>query len=245
MKKSSIFTSLTSLFCAFSVFCVLNSVSAVFAEGIPADKPVPEGFTSLFDGKTLDGWDGDPAFWSVQDACLTGISTAEHPVTYNTFLIWKGGEVGDFELLADFCLTNHNSGIQYRAFENPGKPWSLGGYQGDIAGTPYMGIVYGENYRGILCQRGEQCSIDENGKISVIGHVGDKDELLTHIAIDGWNTYRIVAKGNVCTQYINGYKVSELTDNDKAARFSGLLGFQLHAGPAMKVQFKNVFLKKN
>jgi len=228
-----------------SLAALTLSASAFASDKVPADKAAPEGFVSLFDGKTLNGWDGDPTYWSVQDGCLTGISTPEHPIKYNTFLIWKDGEIADFELEVDFRLFNGNSGIQYRAFMNPGKPWSMGGYQGDIAGVPHMGIVYGENYRGILCQRGQQTTLDKNGKPNVTGKVGDKAELLTHIDLNGWNTYRIVAKGNVCTQYINGFKVSEVIDEDDAARFSGLLGFQLHVGPPMKVQFKNVFLKKN
>ncbi|MBQ6109234.1 MAG: DUF1080 domain-containing protein [Thermoguttaceae bacterium] len=226
-----------------TVFVSLFLFSLASAGEMPADKAAPEGFQSLFDGKTLDGWDGDPAFWSVQDGCITGISTAETPVKYNTFLTWTKGEVADFELLCDFCLTNHNSGIQYRAFKNE-KPWSLGGYQADIAGPPHMGIVYGEGYRGILCQRGDQTTIGKDGKQTVTGKVGDKNELLDHIDLTGWNTYRIVAKGNVLTQYINGYKVSELIDEDAVARFSGVLGFQMHVGPAMKVQFKNIFLKE-
>jgi len=226
-----------------AAFLSLFLCVVVSAGEMPADKVAPEGFKSLFDGKSLDGWDGDPAYWSVQNGCLTGISTPENPIKYNTFLIWKNGEVADFELLCDFCLFNHNSGIQYRAFKNE-KPWSLGGYQGDIAGQPYMGIVYGEGYRGILCQRGDQTTIGKGGKGTVTGKVGDRDELLTHIDLNGWNTYRIVAKGNVISQYINGYKVSEIIDEDDVARFSGLLGFQMHVGPAMKVQFKNIFLKE-
>lgn len=228
---------------AFSVAVTASSLLTLSAGEMPADKAAPEGFVSLFDGKTLDGWDGDPSYWSVQDGCITGISTDAKPIAYNTFLVWKNGEVADFELQADFRLFNHNSGIQYRAFMNPGKPWSMGGYQGDIAGAPYMGIVYGENFRGILCQRGQQTTIGKDGKPVVTGQVGDRDELLSHIDLNGWNSYRIVAKGNVCTQFINGFKVSEIIDEDDAARFSGLIGFQLHAGPSMKVQFKNVFLK--
>lgn len=230
------------LFTLLGLF-VASSLSA-FAGEMPADKPVPDGFVSIFDGKTLDGWDGDPAFWSVQDGCVTGISTPENPIKYNTFLVWKNGEVADFELLVDFRLFNHNSGVQYRAFMNPGKPWSMGGYQADIAGQPHMGIVYGEGFRGILAQRGQQTTIGKDGKPVVTGKVGDSNELLSHVDLNGWNTYRIVAKGNVCSQFINGVKVSEIIDEDDVARASGLLGFQLHVGPPMKVQFKNIFLKK-
>lgn len=232
---------------ALTIFALTLSViiSAVSAGEMPADKMTPDGFVSLFDGKTLTGWDGNPAYWSVQNGCITGISTDANPIKYNTFLVWKNGEVADFELLVDFCLTNHNSGIQYRAFMNndPNKPWSMGGYQADIAGAPYMGIVYGEGYRGILCERGQQTTINKDGHPVVTGKVGDKDGLLEKIDLYGWNTYKIVAKGNVCTHYINGVKVAETIDEDDVAIFKGLLGFQLHVGPAMKVQFKNIFLK--
>lgn len=220
---------------------ILFSMVPAFAQ-VPADKPVPEGYSSLFDGKTLNHWEGDPQYWSVQDGCITGISTPEKPIKYNTFLYWDE-EVSDFELLCDFCLTNHNSGIQYRAWLNQGKPWSLSGYQADIAGMPYMGIVYGEGFRGILCLRGQKTTFDEAGK-KTAESFADAAELAKSINFDGWNTYRIVAKGNTLTQYINGVKVSELVDNDKVARAAGLLGFQMHVGPAMKVQFKNIFLKK-
>ncbi|MDO4584741.1 MAG: DUF1080 domain-containing protein [Planctomycetia bacterium] len=231
---------------ALTFLAVCTLPLAIFAAECPccnADKPVPEGFTKIFDGKTLKGWDGDPTFWSVQNGCITGISTPEKVVKYNTFLIWEG-EVADFELLVDFKLTNHNSGIQYRAFRNEGRAWSLGGYQGDIADPPHMGIVYGENFRGILAHRGQKTKIGADHKPVVVEQIGDSAELLKKVNMDGWNTYRIVAKGNVCTQYINGVKMSEVVDEDTIARASGLIGLQMHTGPAMKVEFKNVFLKK-
>ena len=74
-----------------------------------------EGAVSLFNGKDLAGWDGDPNFWTVKDGAITGVSTAENPVKTNTFLIWKGGTVKNFELWAKFRLEGNNSGIQYRS----------------------------------------------------------------------------------------------------------------------------------
>ncbi|MDO4576336.1 MAG: DUF1080 domain-containing protein [Planctomycetia bacterium] len=206
-------------------------------------KPVPEGFVSLFDGKTLAHWDGDPKFWSVEDGCLTGRSTPENPVVYNTFLIWDG-EVANFELQVDFRLTGGNSGIQYRAFPGKsGKPWSLGGYQGDIAGMPYMGIVYGEQYLGIMAQRGTKVVFNTDGSKDV-ETFADAAELAKSIDFNGWNTYRIVADGNHLTHYINGVKMSEIIDNTPTTLKEGKIGFQMHVGNPMTVKFKNVFLKK-
>src|SRR4051812_1244903 len=79
-----------------------------------ADSPAGE-FVELFNGKDLDGWDGDPNCWSVRDGAIVGQTTADHPIPKNTFLIWKNGTVRDFELHASFKITNHNSGVQYRS----------------------------------------------------------------------------------------------------------------------------------
>src|SRR6476659_1625105 len=90
------------------------------------------GFTPLFDGKTLEGWDGNPDFWSVKDGAITGQTTADKPTKGNTFLIWRKGDVGDFELKCDYKIVGGNSGVQYRSFEIPDNKWVVGGYQADI-----------------------------------------------------------------------------------------------------------------
>ena len=79
-----------------------------------------EGFRPLFDGKTLEGWDGDPKIWRVEDGCITGQTTKENPAPYNTFLIWRGGKPGDFQLKIEFRMPNPgfaNSGVQIRSWE--------------------------------------------------------------------------------------------------------------------------------
>ncbi len=81
-----------------------------------------EGFRPLFDGKTLEGWDGDPKFWRVEDGCITGQTTKENPAPYNTFLIWRGGKPADFQLKIEFRMPNPgfaNSGVQIRSWEGP------------------------------------------------------------------------------------------------------------------------------
>ena len=146
-----------SLFTISSIFTTPRAQMAMAADE-------EEGFKPIFNGKDLDGWDGNPGFWSVQDGALTGQTTKEKPTRGNTFIIWRQGELDDFELRLDYKIVGGNSGIQYRSFENPkwGK-WVVGGYQADFeAGTTYSGILYGERFRGILAQRGQSTEIGDN-----------------------------------------------------------------------------------
>ncbi len=206
------------------------------------------GFRPIFDGKTLDGWDGNPDFWRVEDGAIVGQTTAENPTKGNTFLIWRGGEPGDFELKVEFKLVNGNSGIQVRSFEKPDEwgKWVVGGYQPDIEDSGrFMGIIYGERYRGILAMRGDKTVIGNDSKPQVVGKVGDSQELLEKIDLTGWNEYHIIARDWTISQKINGHKMAEVTDHDEAnRRADGLIAFQLHAGPPMKVLFRNVRLKE-
>jgi hypothetical protein len=221
------------------------ALSPAAAEGV--QQAGEDGFVSIFDGESLKGWDGNPDFWRVEDGTITGQTTAEKPTKGNTFIIWRGGQLGDFELKIDFKLTNHNSGVQYRSFEVPDQKWVVGGYQADCDGDrKYTGAIYGEKFRGLLALRGQKTVVGENHKPKVVGSVGDPDELKSHIKTDDWNHYHIIAKGFHFVQKINGVTMSEMTDEDAAQRrASGILALQLHAGPPMKVQFRNIRLKQS
>tara|TARA_Y100001934_G_scaffold271536_1_gene358222 strand:- start:160 stop:867 length:708 start_codon:yes stop_codon:yes gene_type:complete len=204
---------------------------------------------SLFDGKTLKGWDGDPKFWSVEDGAIVGQTSRENPTRGNTFIIWKGGKLKDFDLTLEFKIEGGNSGIQYRSFVKPGNHdgWRIGGYQADFeAGDRYSGICYGEAFRGILSDRGFKTTlVQEGGKLQKKAEkFGESKEIGKAVKKSDWNTYRITAKGYHFVHYINDVKTTELIDNDeKARRAEGLLAFQVHAGPPMKVSFRNIVLK--
>tara|TARA_B100002019_G_scaffold97541_1_gene83918 strand:- start:2769 stop:3449 length:681 start_codon:yes stop_codon:yes gene_type:complete len=208
------------------------------------------GEQTLFNGENLDGWDGNPLHWSVVNGAIVGVNTEENPTKGNTFLIWQGGSLNDFDLSLQCKIDSGNSGIQYRSFIKPGKHdgWRIGGYQADFeSGEKYSGICYGEAFRGILSMRGDRTTLsrDESGKlIKYVEKIGEASKLGLAVKKQEWNTYRIVAKGFRFEHYINGQKMCELIDDDeKERRSEGLLAFQVHAGPPMKVYFKDIILK--
>ena len=121
------------------------------------------GFVSLFDGKTLAGWEGKPEFWRVEDGAIVGETTPEKPTTGNTFLIWRQGLVDDFELTCSYRLTGGNSGVQYRSKDL--GDFVVGGSQADFeSGPKYSGILYEEKGRGILAERGQRITITPEGQ---------------------------------------------------------------------------------
>lgn len=213
------------------------------------------GFTSIFNGKDLTGWGGNPELWSAKEGEIVGQTVTDTQIKGNTFLIWTNGSTSDFELRCSYKITSQNkrgfanSGIQYRSKVFDQKNWVVGGYQADFeAGKTYSGILYEEKGRGILAERGEKVVIKEDGnkhKIDVVGSVGKSDEIQAGIKSGDWNDYVVIAKGNHVQHFINGKLTVDVTDEDAAhAPKSGILALQLHAGGAMTVEFKNLRLKK-
>jgi len=211
-----------------------------------------DGFKSLFNGKDLTGWSGNPDLWSVQDGVLVGQTTLEKPTKGNTFLVWSGGELKDFELHASVKLEGGNSGIQYRS-KDLGN-WTMAGYQCDIR-TPVfdqkdpkncLGKIYSEKEgRGQMALGGEKVVFDKDGKKNVVGQVNEVEKLTKVLEQGEWKDVAIIAHGNHLTHKVNGEIVCELTDEDEAKRaLSGHLGLQIHAGNPMKVSFKNIQIKE-
>jgi len=204
--------------------------------------PAQEGFKSLFNGKDLSGWDGNPELWSVEDGCITGRTNGPEHLGYNQFLIWRSGVVKNFELRIKAKVTGNNSGIQYRSKELPENgPWSIGGYQCDIhPAAPNNAMVYEERGRGIIAQNGQGVVIDPSG---VKWLASEHDPVAVDIA--GWHEYTVIAQGNRLVHKIDGKEAVELLDFELDKRsLEGLLAFQIHRGPAMTVQIKDVMLKE-
>lgn len=228
--------------------------AALFAPPTPASgQDAESGFQSIFNGHDLAGWDGNPKLWSVKDGAITGQTTAQNPAPGNTFLIWTNGTTADFELRCAFKLVPGdnrgfaNSGIQYRSRIFDPKNWVVGGYQADMdAGPSTTGTLYEERgSRGVMAERGQKVVWTKDGKKQVVGSLGDAAEITAAIKDRDWNEYVIIAQGNHLRQFINGKPTIDVTDEDATKRaMSGILALQLHAGPPMMVQFKNIRLKK-
>jgi hypothetical protein len=214
---------------------------------------------NLFNGKDLSNWEGNTALWSVKDGVIHGETKADEAnpkkssLRHNTFLVWKGGTPGDFELKLQFRITSEsgNSGIQYRSkLENEGPDGPIvSGYQADFeAGKTYSGILYEERGRGILAKRGEQVLVKPDpadaSKVvkEVTGSVGDSQTIQDGIKITEWNEYRVIAHGNRLEHFINGMKTIDVTDVHEKGAKQGVLALQMHAGPPMTVEFKDIKL---
>lgn len=207
-----------------------------------------DGFVQIFDGKTLQGWEGDPVYWSVENGSLVGTVTPETILKRNTFIIWRGGLTADFELKVDYRITaGGNSGINYRSEEIPDLPFALKGYQADIdGGNKYTGQNYEERGRTFLAMRGQNVVLENGKKPIVTSPIANSDSLKNLIRKDDWNEVHLIVKGNKMQHYINGTLMSEVTDNDEINRkMSGLLGVQVHVGPPMKIEYRNFRLKQN
>lgn len=206
------------------------------------------GFLSIFDGKTLAGWEGDPAFWRVENGAIVAESTPERPVERNTFLIWQGGALGDFELKLEYKLSEAaNSGVQYRSARAPEfGQWAMKGYQADMDGRDtYTGMVYEERGRGFLAPRGQFARLSAGATRKLIAATGQPEELKASLKTGDWNQMHVIARGNVLMHVVNGRLMAAVIDEDPQGRsLEGLLGLQLHAGKPMRIEFRNIRLRK-
>jgi hypothetical protein len=177
-----------------------------------------EGYRLLFDGKSLDSWRGDMRLWSAQDGKIVG-STHGNKIPHNSFLISKES-FSDFILRLDVNVRNHNSGVQFRSEELP--DWVVRGYQADAAEGAWWGSLYGEKTgRGVIVE----------------GYKGQGEKAVND---GGWNSYEIICRGSQITITLNGLVTADLADGMSA---EGILGLQLHAGPAMEAWFRNIRIR--
>jgi len=226
---------MTMIRCCPLLPALLLVTASALAQSPPAGR-------QLFNGKDLTGWEGSSANWSVEDGCITGVTKADEPLPYNQFLIWRGGTVKNFELTAKVKQSGNNSGIQYRSKElKEVGPLSIGGYQCDIHPEPRNNaMLYDERGRGIVAQNGQSIIIDENGDKWIT-----KETEPVKADVAEWNEYAIIARGNRLIHKLNGQVTTDVIDHQQGEReLEGLIAIQIHRGPAMKVQIKDIVLKE-
>ena len=215
------------------------------------------GFTPLFDGETLDGWAGKDGFWQVEDGVIVGRTSEDNPAPFNTFLV-SDGEYEDFDLRFSYRVKDYNSGVQYRSEVFEDAPADAGGYrargpQADIDAAPnYTGMYYDEQGDlGIVARRGQIAEVAEDGMVKVVGSAGDERVLQEKFVKTwdgsgegGWNEMQVVADGPLSRHYVNGVLFSEVTDLRPDRPKKGIFAFQLHRGPPMELQIRDVRVKE-
>lgn len=238
------------LVCLLLVHALL--AAPLLGEEFEQAPPEPAGMEVIFNGQDLGGWDGDPRLWSVRDGVIHGETTPEQRAQGNTFLIWQGGELQDFELRLSFrCSASNNSGIQYRSSMRQGSGntdnrWRVKGYQHEIRNEEEFpnvpAFIYDEGgQRGRICMVGEQAVWTEAGKQLLRDDLINQDEFRELMKVDDWNDVVIIAQGNRIRHYLNGRLVLDFTDeHPELALRQGLLALQLHAGAPMWAEFKNI-----
>lgn len=231
---------------------LLTTLSFGFSGQSNAQSPFPDasadetGFRQIFDGKTLEGWTYDPVYWRTENGCMVGEVTPETLLERNSFIIWRGETPGDFELKMEYRVSDQgNSGINYRSSEVENVPDALKGYQLDIDGQgEWAGQNYEERGRTFLALRGQVSQVQSGKKPYVIGSTGDKDTLFGEIRKNDWNQCHVIARGNTLIHLINGRVMSVVVDDDPQNRtMDGLIGMQVHVGPPMKIEFRNIRIK--
>ena len=208
--------------------------------------------TMLFDGRSLEGWRGDPRFWSVENGELVGRSTIENPCNTTTYL-HHGKPFADFELEFEIKLEGPgaNSGMQYRSTATGPEVtdgFDLTGYQADFdQAHRYSGILYETRGRGIAVQRGESVRFDADGTRRDLEPRRDDQALQKHLKAvdadpkkDGWHTYRIIAVGPRLEHWIDGKRMMLTVDRHPKSEARGTLALQVHQGPPMTVRVRNL-----
>jgi hypothetical protein len=239
-------------------------VAALAGAGLSLQAADEADFKSLFNGSDLSGWNGDPMFWRVENGAIVGETTAEKQPAdkKNTFLIYRGGAFGDFELRFKYKVEGFNSGMQYRSVDKGG--YHVDGLQADFEARwqedvlapggktdKFSGMFFEENGRMFMGQRGDAVRVranKENPKkplIEKFASTGDPKELEKAIKRDDWNDYLIIANGNQFVHIINGHVMSIGIDEDELNfRKSGILALQLHSGKPMRIDVKDIRIRE-
>jgi hypothetical protein len=244
MKGSLLKSSLIFYMLLAAVLSATAQVSKT-PEKMSGDELTANGFRPLFNGRDLTGWEGPAGSWRIEDGALTWESKIEDPLKDWPYLIWIGGQPENFELLVDFRLSAMaNSGVNFRS-QRIDDRWGLGGYQADLTGDDrYTGTIYRDHPSRPRILRGQSAVESSDGELHITVF-GDGEDLQVKTYLKGeWNRIRVVCQGPKISYFLNGVLMSELTDNGPDSSRKGFIALQMHQGPPMKIQYKNIYLKE-
>jgi hypothetical protein len=198
------------------VLAAVTSVGAAFDQGPPSPKAVP-----IFNGKNLDGWEGDFKIFRVEDGAIVA-GTLDNKIARNEFLCTTR-TYGDFELRLKVKLLGGdqaNAGIQFRTKRIPNNHEVIG-YQADM-GVGWWGALYDESRRNKV----------------LVGP--DQAKMKTVVKANDWNDYVIRAEGNHIQLWINGVQTVDYTEADPAIDKTGVIAVQIHAGPPSQALYRDI-----
>ena len=228
--------------------CALAS-GALLAQGPRNIQPLAledrAGFEPMFDGTSLAGWEGDTGFWRVEGGLLVGESTAAKPLPANTFLIWTKAQPADFELKMDFRITRrqHRRPVPQRARARR-RPVRAQGLSGRHRLRQPVDRSALRGARPRLPGAARPGDVQPRRQAAIFGSPTPADALKAAINIGGWNTIHIIARDDLVVHAINGKVSAVFLDGDKAKRPSkGFIGLQLHTGPPMRAEFRNLAIR--
>lgn len=199
-----------------ALFCL----ALLFAALAPAE----DGFVSLFDGKTLKGWEGNLQAFHLEDGAIVG-GTLKEKIPRNEFLCTER-EYGDFELRLKFKVLGKgaNAGVQFRTRRIPNHH-EVTGYQADL-GDNYWGSLYDESRRKTILAKADP---------EVVNKILKRDD---------WNEYRIRAEGRRIQLFINDVQTVDYTEPDDKIEQKGIIAVQIHGGPPSEAWYKDIVIKE-
>ena len=233
-----------------------------FTEPSPLDFNDHDGYVSIFDGRTLDGWDGNPTFWRVEDGAIVGESTPERP-SGNSYIAYRRMDAKDFTLKFEIKVEGTGgSGLQYRsrtglpwlaniqenvtAFNGPvNLNWMMTGPQADFwPSRVYTGQFYSENTpMRILAWCGQVVEGFGDKRKRLMGTIGDRDALGAIVKQNDWNQYTVIARCGTFLHIVNGQLMAVMIDDDAASSNNGSGQFGIEIEATTKVSVRNIWVK--
>ena len=231
-----------------------------FTQPAPIDFSDHEGYVSLFNGKDLENWDGNPKFWRVEDGAIVGESTPANP-SGNSYIVYRSMKAKDFTLKFEIKIEgNGGSGMQYRSktgvpwlskipanLEPVNLNWMMTGPQADFWPSElyWTGQFYSENTpMRILAWRGQVVEGYGTKSKRLMGNIDDIMELAKYVKKNDWNQYTVIARGGVFIHILNGQLMAVMIDDDPASsnNQAGYIGIEIES--ITKVSVRNIWIKK-